>query len=665
MITSLITILHDNQLEPTAEELADILWFTIQIKPSFASTTAVTETTPTLSDEQSPVVPESQAQTEQTFATHSPSSETQVKMAKLPTQTPATLQIPDNYPLYPHTETEQATGFQPIKGHSLKTPAATFLPGALELKRALRPLMRRITSRQRYILNEAATVEQIAEQRIYLPVLQGVPEREFEIALVIDRSNTMIIWQPTLAELRILLEHHGAFRNVRIWNLKSDVETEQVQLYADTITQSSRPHHPQELIAPSKRRLIWIVTDCISSPWYQGTMLPLLELWTQHHPVAIVQMLPQPLWTSSALEEATIVNFRATAPGLATTRLTLIKEEETFLFEEAEQTLDTMAKNSIKVPLLTLEPEAFALWARLVTGKSDAWIPGILLEKNQPENQDNNQPQSDTATKSPSAQQRIDNFYATASPMAQKLAEYLAAMPLTLPVMRLVQQVMLPKSRQIHLAEVFLGGLLRRISPPTSHAYLRLYDFHDGVRELLLNSVSTPEVIQVIVNQEISTYIEQHLGKILDFPALLADPKATGDIKIPEGTQHFARIGVKVLQRLGGKYGQLAKKVAKKIDKAIANKNSTIKATRKNKSTTTIQAKKTKSSIYNNLPETHKSSKKKKKTRRIPAEFKNASKISEAARKLEQVNKLKQQIVQSSNQGRRKRFDQQLVHCQA
>jgi hypothetical protein len=65
----------------------------------------------------------------------------------------------------------------------------------------------------------------------------------------------------------------------------------------------------------------------------------------------------------------------------------------------------------------------------------------------------------------PSSEERLQVFQATVSPLARQLAGYLAAAPLSRPVMRLVQRVMLPESRQVHLAEVFLSGLLTRQSP--------------------------------------------------------------------------------------------------------------------------------------------------------------------------------------------------------
>jgi hypothetical protein len=50
---------------------------------------------------------------------------------------------------------------------------------------------------------------------------------------------------------------------------------------------------------------------------------------------------------------------------------------------------------------------------------------------------------------------------------------------------------MLPESRQVHVAEVFLGGILKTLLPidaDTDPDTIQ-YDFADGVRDLLLDSV--------------------------------------------------------------------------------------------------------------------------------------------------------------------------------
>jgi hypothetical protein len=554
MITSLISTLRTKNIEPTAEELADALWFAIQIRPFVAPATAPSTDKISPVPQDKPALPPYTPDAPPT-QNSSPSTETPIKTKKSETRPPS---VPDTKPqpaesrsIYPRTAKQ--TGSQPIGSRPFRTPAATMLPGVLSLERALRPLMRRVASRTHYILNEAATVQQIAEQRIWLPVLQGAPERWFEVALVIDDSTSMEIWRPTIAEWRVLLERHGAFRNIQTWSLKSEAETGPVRLYAGV-----RASTPRELIDPLGRRVILVVSDCVSPLWYTSAMTQLLELWGKHNPVAIVQMLPHRLWAGSALGEATLVNLQATMPGLANAQLTV--DEDDFWFDE-----DDERPTGMKVPIVTLEPDSLTVWARMVMGRGDAWAPGALFESsNTPLNtlSGRDLPTDSPPEKGPTAQQRVQQFYATASPMAQRLAGYFAAAPLLiLPVMRLVQQVMLPESRQVQLAEVFLGGLLKRVSRQKTNPVAIEYDFHDGVRDLLLDSVLVPDAIDVL--KEVSEYLNKRLGQSLDFRALLADPTATDGIVIDKENRPFAEIGAKVLRRLGGEYKALANKLDK------------------------------------------------------------------------------------------------------
>ena len=149
------------------------------------------------------------------------------------------------------------------------------------------------------------------------------------------------------------------------------------------------------------------------------------------------------------------------------------------------------------------------------------------------------------------------NSLRTPSPLAQELAGYFAAAPLTVEIMRLVQQVMLPHSGQTHLAEVFVSGLLKRhVMAPEDPLY---YDFYEGVRERLLDLIGNSLAVEVLLRM--SRFVDERTGYSLDFRALIEDPHGVGRIALDERTQYFARIGAKVLRRLGGVYEALANRL--------------------------------------------------------------------------------------------------------
>ena len=154
-------------------------------------------------------------------------------------------------------------------------------------------------------------------------------------------------------------------------------------------------------------------------------------------------------------------------------------------------------KADLKLPMLTLEPEAFAAWAGLLNGKAGTWIAGALFgaDSRYADPAAHKPPQEPTPEL---IQQRLRRFLEQASPRAQELAGYLAAAPLSLPVMRLVQRVLLPDSRQTELAELVVSGLLRRVSEQDVQAQLSYYEFHPGVRDALIKLVPAASAARVL-----------------------------------------------------------------------------------------------------------------------------------------------------------------------
>jgi len=117
---------------------------------------------------------------------------------------------------------------------------------------------------------------------------------------------------------------------------------------------------------------------------------------------------------------------------------------------------------------------------------------------------------------------------------------------------------LLKESLQVHVAEVFMSGLLKPITSENtiSKGETVQYDFIEGVRELLVDSVPTPDVDEVL--EKVSHYIAEKAGvSIEDFTALLSINN-NWDEETQEKILPFARITETVLRRLGGEYAALA-----------------------------------------------------------------------------------------------------------
>ena len=147
-------------------------------------------------------------------------------------------------------------------------------------------------------------------------------------------------------------------------------------------------------------------------------------------------------------------------------------------------------------------------------------------------------------------ERRVSRYREIVSPLAYQLAVYFSAVPLTLPVMRVVQRVMLPTSDSSPLrAEFFLGGLVERITKQASNCSAEEveYDFVTGVREILQTSILRSQAFEVLA--AVSKYIEQHLGESFDFRALV--PDAQGNYQLAASAKPFATIGANLLRRIG------------------------------------------------------------------------------------------------------------------
>ena len=439
----------------------------------------------------------------------------------------------------------------------LKIPDARSLQKPLELARSLRPLMRRVPSQVNTLLDEEATVRRIAEEKIWCPVLRPALEPWLDLALVIDDSASMLMWRHTIAELQHFLSSYGVFRDVRVWRLGTD-KAEKVCIYAGA-TASDRngsPRSPSELIEANGRGLVLVVSDCIAPIWRNGAIATALQVWSRSGMVAILQMLPDWLWGRTALGRGVAAQFSALAAGIPNYQLTTTTVSTWY---------DIDLATSIKIPVVTLEPEKFTAWAEMLAGKGGAWSAGIVFEPELfavPEVAI----EFDGASVL-DAEDRVQSFRLTASPIARRLAGLLAAAPvISLPIVRILQSKVLTQSQPVHVAEVFLGGLLKPLSEVTAKTnpnYVQ-YDFIEGVRDLLLESVPSSEIVNVVA--EVSEFVAERLGISLEeFGAVIRSPRQVENTELVSQTRPFALLAAQILKRLGGEYVRFADSIISNI----------------------------------------------------------------------------------------------------
>lgn len=531
-------------LELSDEDIADTLWLALQmgventqIREKFPEPQKETETIPENTNIQPPV----------------------------PVEPPIDIYTPPLDSLSQESQNEEN-----IEGLPFQVPAAPALANKLQISRALRPLMRKVPSSSRRILDVEATVNHIVdalivEQEIWVPITKPQPERWLNFELVVEENRSSFIWQETINELSQILENYGIFHTVRTWNLSSDHQ-ENLQLVSRK--KGHQKNHCQynyrELYHSNRRGLILLISDCLSTIWQQKTIYKWLQKWSNQSPTAIMQLFPERLWLSSELGLGYKVKLSAFNPGEPNSKLICGE--------------DLDIEQALNLPIITLEPESLKQWAKVVAGYGRIQTPAIVLDLDFVEQQVNKTEISQSLEASPEV--IVDRFLATASPTAQRLAGLMAAVPVSLPVVHLIQKTMLPKSTPVNVAEVFLSGMIERKKDVSSSVYIHKeeiknrevseYDFVPEVRKLLNQAMRLAETEKVL--DVVSEYIADKMGlSIKSFTALLLN-LPDFSLEKQEKLLPFAHVAVEVLRNLGGKYADLAEEIkTNKLPKILDN----------------------------------------------------------------------------------------------
>ncbi|MDV9202387.1 SAV_2336 N-terminal domain-related protein, partial [Streptomyces sp. Wh19] len=408
-------------------------------------------------------------------------------------------------------------------------PAAPALPAPLELQRALRPLQRYHPASPplRNTLDETATAELSARAGgLIIPVFRGVSRGEAVLQCVMDASSSMLVWDRMFGELQQIFGQLGAFRDVQVRYLHQGPDG------AAAVSRSPDPaaaplNSADRLSDPTGRRVTVLVSDCAGPLWHSGRAHRLLHQLAAQAPAAVLQPLPQRMWSRTRLPVTYGSLSRGDGPGGAA----VLKVVEQPGMGPA------VHPGALAVPVLPPVEGALAAWARLLSGAGSGQISGAVgwVRADQPA------AAAQRAGDGLSSLQLVSRFRSAASPTAGQLAVYLAAAPLHLPVMQLVQRTMLPHSGPSELAEVLLSGLLMRSRAEDGGEHDgQWYEFVPGVREALLGPLGRDEALLVL--KHCSQYIEQRFGKggpnfpALAFAQLGERPRARGYLPTPAGS---------------------------------------------------------------------------------------------------------------------------------
>jgi tetratricopeptide (TPR) repeat protein len=435
-------------------------------------------------------------------------------------------------------------------------PTVPALSDARQLARALRPLMHRYASPWHRVVDEEATAERAAQDGLWIPEWRSGSWRRFDVVLVVDTSRSMEIWHRTAREFRAMLAQLGAFRDIRTYL----IDTSPARLAARPLRaegSAGRTLHCDQLVDPTGRRILLLMTDTIGEAWHSGAIGRVLFQWGQKMPVAVVQTLAQRLWSWGGLPVRRM-SLSAPFPGAANRELRVLRHGN------APDLADPQP--ALPVPVLGLSPDWMAAWARLLTTPGASWVEstGTLVCPRAPA--------PPARTDEPmTADKCVHRFRTIASVRAFRLAALLAAAPLNLPLMQLVQRVLLPSSGLSELAEVMLGGLLRRTSVEERGRDAVSYEFVDGVREELLACASRADT--AMVARVLDEYAGDEIAALRNFGAALGAPDETSEPETSPENLPYVRVQAAVFRALSGPYQRRAKRLHRRLELADVNES--------------------------------------------------------------------------------------------
>ncbi|POG43103.1 hypothetical protein BV881_33715 [Streptomyces sp. ZL-24] len=335
------------------------------------------------------------------------------------------------------------------------------------------------------------------------------------------------------SEVRSLMEHAGAFRDVRVIGLNTRGSAAPLLTNHPYLRQG--PYlPPAALCDPTGGTLALVISDGVGEAWRDGRMSEAAALWARQQPTAILQTLPTRLWANSGIPVRPwhVTSARRGGPTTA------------WRVNDPRLPADLVSFDAVPIPVLEPTPAAVGDWARLIASPSATAVLSLWDTR-----------RSATETRrvgnrhGPDAE-AVLRFRGAASPEAYRLAAHFAAVaPVTPPVMRMIQEALGPPTDAGHLVEVFLGGLMHNTAPvtPGRRPQPDAFDFSDSTRRILLGALPARELLRS--TRLIADRLASSARHTPSFTSWVTHPGGEAAADIPE--RSFARLEERLLKRLG------------------------------------------------------------------------------------------------------------------
>ncbi len=515
------TILEESDIKYDAIELAEAIWLSQYISAS-QKTIAKKEKTELKSEEKKSHEPIPKKQLPKETVTQAQ------KVKKIMIETEVTGEVSVNASTKQTKKSGLPVNIRQIKSDILNQTA---------LYNALKYFRQTKLSNTHFTLDVEKIVDIIADTELFIPYYKQEYENKYNLIIVRDNSDTMQLWREELDYF---------IKSLQIFNLFKSIGEIQLD------TTQKEPDF-SKTIQMQDDTLFMIISDMTQKAWRSGELVQKLYRWQQKATIFVLQMFPSYLWNRTVLNDAELVRFKSNRHRKF--NRTLQSDVDDML-----EFLDSEFKNRalLKLPVATLELNSLEALSKVVTGQPKSSINGAIFYVDQ-EEKESKEKLSDT--------QRILRFYENSSKISHKLAHYLSVVPLDINVMKIVQKFLVPESSKIHLAEIFTSGLIKKEN--------ELYQFYhtqkdrDGIREILLNQIGTLKYKHTI--EVLSNYIENNLdtGFSSLFQAILKDSETTQKGVLNKLDTEFAKINIKRLKRLGGKFEKIAKRLIMEMEAII------------------------------------------------------------------------------------------------
>ena len=422
-----------------------------------------------------------------------------------------------------------------IKADPIRMPKKLSLSHYRAWEKSFRSFYYKVDSTEEFVLDEAKTVDIIAKTKLVQPIFKAKSVKYFHLVMVIEQSSSMDIWSELLLEFQKTIQRFGVFESITFYYLAG------VKLYADRALKREVFHKKIRL---NRQVLLTVVSDCVSSAWHSNHIFKMLEFWSKSVPVSITHMFPKRMWQGTSLYKGFQTSFTAHDFQPLNKQL---KSDDDYYDEE---------DNTFNIPIINFEPQSVHAWASVIHGKREKWIDGVILEDLEEESFVD----MSGKKKEISKEERVKRYLSQASPLAQKLALYASVLPINFHVIRVLQELKLPESSQIHLAEFFLGGLIKR---EVNEKKRVSFDFHEGVRDHFRNQLTATASYRI--QELMSNFVSQNLNSSLDFQALIDNPNSTSGLFLSKDEVAFVKLRAETLLKLGGEYGRRGESLLKKM----------------------------------------------------------------------------------------------------